>query len=421
MQTAEDVLSILHGEEPKEKKPPSAAAPQSGHAEELISSLGQPAEAPKYGAPSTDQGHSLFDISKFALPAAGAGYLGELSRRKLTLPSSVVNTSYAAHQANIAADAARRAHEANVFELGRAKDLHSYLHSDQAIFDQLGIPAQAPEAPAAPALTRIPEGGAGTAEYARKFGATEPQAFGAPSMSAVQQRTIPGNVSGFNRAEAVLPGSQRFAESGLALFPETAQSIQQEAAQQAAASAQAREAASQALAGHRQQASLDLESATSKSQQSAAELAAAERRQASVQSALDMQTAELSPSAQRAASALKTTSGGLPSVMRSAGRLLGKVAVPVAAATIPYEASESYGAFKKGDIYGGIKHGAGALSGTLPSIGALALALGVSPAVAAGLATTGTVGALGVAGSDLYDFLKANPEIAESQKRRPPQ
>lgn len=65
-----------------------------------------------------------------------------------------------------------------------------------------------------------PEGGPATEKYARQFGATEAQAKEVPSMSRVQQQTIPGNVGGIDQARSVDSTNRRVVGSELALLPE---------------------------------------------------------------------------------------------------------------------------------------------------------------------------------------------------------
>ena len=65
-----------------------------------------------------------------------------------------------------------------------------------------------------------PEGGPATEKYGLGFGLSGAQAREAPSMSHVQQKTIPGNVGGIEQARNVDPTNRRVVGSELALLPE---------------------------------------------------------------------------------------------------------------------------------------------------------------------------------------------------------
>ena len=109
-----------------------------------------------------------------------------------------------------------------------------------------------------PTLETVPLGGSGTAEYAKKFGATLPEAQSAASMSAVQ-KAIPGQAESLLRGQQLMPNMARLAGSDLLVGPETQRQLQQEMVAKQQADAKALEAKAQALARSRAYALADVE------------------------------------------------------------------------------------------------------------------------------------------------------------------
>lgn len=109
-----------------------------------------------------------------------------------------------------------------------------------------------------PMLETVPLGGSGTAEYAKKFGATLPEAQSAASMSAVQ-KAIPGQAESLLRGQQLMPNMARLAGSDLLVGPETQRQLQQEMAAKQQADAKALEAKTRALAQSRAYALADVE------------------------------------------------------------------------------------------------------------------------------------------------------------------
>lgn len=109
-----------------------------------------------------------------------------------------------------------------------------------------------------PVLETVPLGGSGTAEYAKKFGATLPEAQNVASMSA-WQKAIPGHADALTRGQNLMPNMARLAGSDLLVGPETQQQLQQEMAAKQQADAKALAAKNQALARSRAYALADVE------------------------------------------------------------------------------------------------------------------------------------------------------------------
>jgi uncharacterized membrane protein YebE (DUF533 family) len=110
---------------------------------------------------------------------------------------------------------------------------------------------------------------------------------------------------------------------------------------------------------------------------------------------------------QRVATAVGADSRLMPQVLQTGSRILSKIAMPAAVASIPYELSEANEARRRGEYMQMGKHLVGAGSGALTAAAPLALAIGASPALAAGLGTAGVVGGLGVLASDVPDIYRS--------------
>lgn len=181
-----------------------------------------------------------------------------------------------------------------------------------------------------PVLETVPLGGSGTAEYAKKFGATLPEAQSAASMSAVQ-KAIPGQAESLQRGQQLMPNMARLAGSDLLVGPETQRQLQQEMAARQQADAKALEAKTRALAQSRAYALSDVERAQE---------AEAMRRQALVEAQGRPAASVASTPRQRATAALERI--GRIGATATPGKTSGAgVATNVGAGLAPYLAEKS--------------------------------------------------------------------------------
>lgn len=342
--------------------------------------------------------------------AAGA-YAGKKFYNGFVLPSQVRNTALSLGLTNKALQGLHLKHADAVSQLEDAKSLFDYLHSDQALIDHLPPHLQPPTTPASP-LTVIGQPEA-ISNYQLKHiqpGFTPPE--GGPAMGAsasdVQQRLLPSQQRAMLRAESIMPGTQRIAEAGgLALTPEQ---IKERAAMLEARN-RSIELEKQKIHGkmepQRAKAAAELTRAQEAVDASEIALRDLQNRQAAQGQRLASQTSELSPGMQRVAGAVGAESGIMPQIIKAGSRLLGKIAVPAAVASVPFEAQAAYDAAKRGEYLQALKHGVGAGSGALVGAAPLALALGAAPAVATVLGVAGTIGGLGVLASDVPDIYRS--------------
>ena len=295
---------------------------------------------------------------------------------------------------------AKNIHSANTRILDEVKTHHDFLSSDAAVEAHMpeylrGNVEAAPD----PTLTRIPEGGTAVGNYANKF-VPPHEAIDATSMSQVQQDLIPRNAARASETQRLFPGTILTKESPLALTPE-AQSAklaqmkaelilaQERANARATAVAEAKREANAKLEPQRAQAANDLSIAEANANQSKTALQDLSTRQNRLSSNL--------------ADVAGKSGSTFGNVARIGGDLLGKLSVPLAVASVPFEVQQAIASGKKAWNSGDIndwgetaKHSVGAVSGALSAAPYLAAAGLMAPEVGLGLGTAGAIGGLGM-------------------------
>lgn len=109
----------------------------------------------------------------------------------------------------------------------------------------------------------------------------------------------------------------------------------------------------------------------------------------------------MSPTQRKAIESMLQRGYAIPDVFK---KILGRVAVPAAVASIPQEASAAYEAYRKGDYPRMVTSGLGALGGTALGVGAGLGAFALAPEIAAALALGGGTAALAPVGQAVYDY-----------------
>lgn len=327
-----------------------------------------------------------------ALPYLGPG-LGAATayaQHRAVIPSKVRNVAKAARDLAPQVQAAQEQELAATRLLQQARAAHEALASPDAVN---AFRATLPQTPG-PVLTPEPVGGTGTYKYTIPAGGTHVQALEAPDYRTVQQEVIPKNVEAQATINRIAPGARKVKESSLWLTPSGEQDV---GADVSAAKQTLQE--QQALAARRLTAAQSISDAASRR---AAQLAAS---QDALNSQLLARTAELSPVQRRAAEALGSDATKyLPDVIRGAGGLLSRIAVPLTVAAVPGQASEAWRAAKEGDWQHAITSGLGALGGTAVGAGAGLAALGLAPEIATGLGAAGLAAGLAPLGQSAYDW-----------------
>ena len=303
--------------------------------------------------------------------------------------------------------AAQDIHSENMRILDDVKNHHDFLSSDAAVEaympENLRGNVNVEGAPD-PTLTRVPEGGTAVGNYANKF-VPPHEAIDATSMSQVQQDLIPRNAARASETQRLFPGTILTKESPLALTPE-AQSAklaqmkaelilaQERANARATAVAEAQREANAKLEPQRAQAANDLSIAEANANQSKTALQDLSTRQNRLSSNL--------------ADVAGKSGSTFGNVARIGGDLLGKLSVPAAVASVPFEVQQAIASGKKAWNSGDIndwgetaKHSVGAVSGALSAAPYLAAAGLMAPEVGLGLGTAGVIGGLGVLATDV--------------------
>ena len=224
-------------------------------------------------------------------------------------------------------------------------------------------------------------------------------------MSQVQHYLIPRNAEQAAETQRLFPGTILTKESPLALTP-AAQSAtlaqmkaeqilaQERANARATAVAEAKREANAKLEPQRAQAAVDLSNAEAKANQSKTALEDLSTRQNRLSSNL--------------ADVAGKSGSTFGNVARIGGDLLGKLSVPAALASVPFEVQQAIASGKKAWNSGDIndwgetaKHSVGAVSGALSAAPYLAAAGLMAPEVGLGLGTAGVIGGLGVLATDV--------------------
>ena len=297
-------------------------------------------------------------------------------------------------------------HSENMRMLDDAKTHHDFLFSDEAVKAYMPENLRGNvtvEATPDPTLTRVPEGGTAVGNYANKF-VPPHEATNATSMSQVQNYLIPRNAEQAAETQRLFPGTILTKESPLALTPE-AQSAklaqmkaelilaQERADARATAVEEAKREANAKLEPQRAQAAADLSNAEKNANQSKIALQDLATRQNRLSSNL--------------ADVAGKSGSTFGNVARISGDLLGKLSVPAAVASVPFEVQQAIASGKKAWNSGDIndwgetaKHTVGAVSGALSAAPYLAAAGLMAPEVGLGLGTAGVIGGLGVLATD---------------------
>ena len=357
--------------------------------------------------------------------ASAAGYrLGQKAQQNLVLPQKVRNTAISLQNAEQKMEGIKGEHAANLKRLEDAQVYHDYLHSDQALIDRLPEEMRPAAAEQAAKLTYT-EGPKGVAAYQEKFVPKGFQPSYGPteglSMQDVQRRLIPQAEAAGMRGLELEPGARRVAEAAdLYLTPEGQQAKidallrqQEEEKARLAEIEKAKQRIHSELEPHRRNAIKELTAAQEAASKSETALRGAQIDQSSAAGKMSGYLSELSPGMQRVASAVQADEKLLPAVLKGGSRLLSKIAMPLTAASVPYEAKQAYEAYQKQQYEEMLKHGLGAGSGMLTLAAPLALALGAAPATAAGLEAAGVVGGLGALASDIPDIYSGAKEKIE--------
>jgi hypothetical protein len=313
---------------------------------------------------------------------------------------------------------AQRLHAGNSAELNAAQQNHEYWHGNDAIKDNLpsgtpesirqsilGEPSETPLS-----LTPKPAGGEGTANYAKKFGATEPQSLAAPSMSTVQSETIPGNVQGIQKVRELSPSALHVEESPLMLDPAAQRAkLQMMAADRAAQGSHAaavqdvKDKVSSAIQPHKDLAQNRLSRAQMNFDASKDNLNQLSMKNNLLNNELTSDTARMKPTLAAQAENVASQGSKFGDFINAGGRLIRKVAAPLNVAMIPSEIQSAQEAYNKGDYRGALGHGLGAAGGALTGLGEGALALGLAPELAGGAAIAGGLAGAASLGNEAYE------------------
>ncbi len=343
---------------------------------------------------------------------AASGYAGYKANKFSTLPSKFTNVQDNLNLVNKTLNELQDKHAQNLQNLNDAKAYHDYMHSDKAVNDYLPEQYKNQSAPVMeePKLTPKPAGGDATANYAKKFGATDFQASNNPSMSAVQQQMIPENAKNITRMQAIEPNAIHVEESPLVLDPAAQRAkLAQMQAEQAANSQKisdvekAKLAVQSSIEKPRAEATANLVKAQSEANKSANALSDLTARQARLSGKLADSASELPVGLQNAATNIGENSGKMANIARASGKIFNKVATPLTAAAIPYDVNQAYNDAKNGDVASTVKHGTGALAGLMSLAPAAAAAGMIAPPVGAALGAAGLVGGLALGAQDLYE------------------
>ena len=293
-------------------------------------------------------------------------------------------------------------HSENMKILEEAKKHHDFLSSEAAVEAHMPEHLRGSvtvEAAPEPTLTRVPEGGTAVGNYAEKF-VPPHEAMNATSMSQVQKELIPRNAELAAETQRLAPGTILTKESPLALTPEAQKAklaqmkaeqilAQERADAKIKAIEEAKREAHAKLEPHRSQAAEDLARAEAEANKSKIALKDLATRQERLSSNLADMTGR--------------TGSKIGNMVRYGGDLLGKLSVPPALASVPYEYQQAVESGKKAWESGNMKdwgetakHTAGVASGALAAAPYLAAAGLLAPEVGAGLATTGAIGGLSI-------------------------
>ena len=300
---------------------------------------------------------------------------------------------------------AQNIHDENMKILDEAKKHHEFLSSDAAtesmMPEHLRSNVTVEGAPSEFHLKPILEGGEAPENYAYKH--VPPHlAKDALSASHVQQTLIPKNVSQALKTQEVAEGTKLYKlPSGaiIALDPRAAGSVSNLLEEKSNISDSARKEAHAKLEPHRTQAAEDLAKAEAEANRSKTAVKDLATRQ-------DRLSSNLADIAGRNGSKIGN-------MVRYGGDLLGKLSVPAALASVPYEYQQAVESGKKAWESGNMKdwgetakHTAGVASGALAAAPYLAAAGLLAPEVGAGLATTGAIGGLSILATEAPQFYR---------------
>jgi hypothetical protein len=350
---------------------------------------------------------NFYENVGYAAAGVPAAYAAHKARQAVTIPASVLRQKDSLARGSKEISGLRSVSDQMAAIQAEIQARHDYLHGPQAIEDR--IPSHLKPQPPAPApvqITRLPEGGVGTQNYAEKFGANPHQALTSPSMSHVQQSMIPENQRRIVGAHSVDPSRYPTNISPLALSPEEqahrlkmisdAEAAAQQAAQrQADLLREARERVQADLSRPKAAIAADLAKASGDATDAEAALRRKTGTQFSVANNLETELSKMPSSMQARVAKYSGDAGLLSRTASGVGRVLNKVAVPLTILQAPLSAKEAYQDLQKGNYYDAAKSGAAAAGGLLQGAALGAAMLASGPAVVGGLAAAG--GALGVA------------------------
>lgn len=377
-----DALFAPQQQSPGAASPSVAPAPVPAASGNPYGSLFTPVDT----TPTVSPANSLIPWLGIPAPSktqAGLAAGAALAQHYTALPSKVRNAIVNAKNTNAGLSAAQEAHAANLSALSNAQAEFDALTSPNAHAPFMQYPTLVQGQGVDP-LT-MPRGGTGTANHVVAFGGSPQQAHMATSMSEGQQRIVPLNDKVWAAADSTVGSANPLQPLNVPSQIVTGQEGQQ-AILDDIAQAKAKIAPAQAVAGAK------LTAAKTAAAQTESLLQQANADAAQTRSALTAGNGALNPAQQRIAAAVAADSGSvLPDVIRGAGRLLGRIAVPAAVAAVPGEAINAWNSAKAGNYGPAVTSGMGAVGGTLLGAGALAAALGAAPEMAAGLGTMGAV------------------------------
>jgi hypothetical protein len=382
---------------------------------------------PNNNANNNNQTDSSYPLSDYLISGAGLYGARQVAKSNI-LPTDAINLAKSSRASNQSFEDAKNLHAQNMANLQDAQREADYWKSDQAIIDNLhpntpdevvhAIAGTTPEQPMI--LTRKPVGGEGTQNYAKKSGATDVQALNAPSMSTVQQETIPDNTVGLKTIKVISPTAVQVEESPLMLdYPGQKAKLdllRQEKTQEEALDSIVKDTKNQTLAKIQPNvdaANANLVKAQANVNQSEDALGSSISKQSQNNASYTNRVNTLNPGQQSQLNRIASAGNVAGDVISAGGRLLRRVATPLGVAAIPEEIRAGNEQWNT-DKLGALKHyGTAALSG----IGGLAegaLALGFAPEIAAGTAAGAGLAGAGMAAYDAGKYINEHaPNIRD--------